>query len=65
MEPTELEKMRAMQCAGYSYPEPWEKYEKCVLFIQKIVADERIIPNLRLQAEHILRLIGEWNEKED
>jgi hypothetical protein len=60
MEPTEIEKMRAMQCARYDYPERWGKYEKCVLFLQELWKDWEYNP-----AKRLLKEIGEWNEKED
>ena len=65
---TELDKMRAMEDAGYSYPEPWHKYEKCVKFIKEInngvnpsqsVGDGiKMLLHYEKEAEKLLKEIG-------
>ena len=55
---TELQKMRALEDADYTYPEPWHKYEKCVVFIQGLAKIDKY------SNEQLEKIINSTNSNE-
>lgn len=63
---SDLKTMRALEEAGFVYPEPWGKYNKCVSFLQDLIRPlkdrDDYFQAWQSEAENLLKEIGEFEE---